>query len=55
MGFEFLFVVLFAAIAFGIYTHPSQGKFYAAPVPVCQMYLFFPAVRLITCDSIGAG
>ena len=35
MGIEFLFIVLFVAIGFGIHTHPKK-EYYAAPVPVCH-------------------
>lgn len=41
LGIEFLFVVLFSLIAFGINTHPGQDKYYAAPVPVCHEDLPF--------------
>jgi len=47
MGIEFLFVVLFVGIGFGIHTNPKENRYYAAPVPYwCWIGSEFPGQRI---------
>jgi hypothetical protein len=37
VGVQWIFVILFVGIGFGLHTHPP-GKYYATPTPVCHFH-----------------